>query len=55
MKAIRYTKPGEFALVMLPVPQPKSSEVLVKGRSQLIIISRILNISQIVWHLRTGS
>ena len=31
MKAIRYNKPKDFALVTLPVPQPRPNEILVKG------------------------
>ena len=31
MKAIRYNKIKDFALVTLPVPQPRAHEVLVKG------------------------
>jgi D-arabinitol dehydrogenase (NADP+) len=31
MKAIRYNKVKDFSLVMMPVPQPKGHEVLIKG------------------------
>lgn len=31
MRAIRYNKIKDFSLVTMPVPQPKSHEVLIKG------------------------
>ena len=31
MKAIRYNKVKDFALVTMPVPKPKAHEILIKG------------------------
>jgi D-arabinitol dehydrogenase (NADP+) len=36
MKAIRYNKIKDFSLVTMPVPEPKSHEVLIKGTTVVL-------------------
>ena len=52
MKAIRYNKVQDWALVDLPVPEPKAHEVLVKRECKVAARAISDEISQIVRNLR---